>query len=289
MIVNREFHRRRAPLMCGLLALAALAEPAAAARLAAIAGSTTLVTFDSASPGTIRNTINVSGLMAGESLVALDLRPLNDVLYAVTSAQRVVIIESCSGVAIPTGLSFAPALAGSVIGLDFNPTVDRLRIVTDAEENFRFNPVTAVPVDADAGLGGVQYDTPLSPAGTPVAAAYDRNDNDPTTPTTLFVLDSAADELRRQGGIDGSPSPNLGALTTIGPLGVDANTAAGFEIVGANQAFAMLNVGGFSRLYSIDLGSGAATLIGSVGANGLTGLAAIPPRGLFADGFELLP
>jgi hypothetical protein len=269
--------------------LAFVTVPAVAVPLAAIAGPDTIVTFDSASPGTIRNTIAVTGLQAGESLVAIDLRPLNGILYAVTDLERVFIIESCSGVAIPTGASFVNPLLGTIFAMDFNPSVDRLRIVTDAEENFRFNPITATVVDGNGGTVPIDYDTPLSPAGTVVAAAYDRNDNDGTTATTMFVIDAASDQLLRQGGVDGTPSPNLGVLTVIGPLGVNANTAAGFEIVGASQAFAMLNVGGFSRLYSINLATGAATLVGTIGANGLRGLSAISLRGIFADGFEPLP
>ena len=47
---------------------------------------------------------------------------------------------------------------------------------------------------------------------------------------TLFGIDAATDTLVRQGGPDGTPSPNGGVLTTIGPLGVDTTTNAGFDI-----------------------------------------------------------
>ena len=274
------------PLACILTAAAA---PAAAVPLVAIADADTLVTFDSGSPGTIRNTINVTGLAPGENLMAIELRPLNDVLYVVTDMDRVYLIESCSGTAIPVGAGFGLTLAGTVFGMDFNPTVDRLRLVTEAEENFRFNPVTATVVDADPGTAGVQMDTALSPPGTVVAAAYDRNDNDPTTPTTLYVIDAASDRLLTQGGINGTPSANLGALMDVGPLGVDAASAAGFDIVGASQAFALLNVGGQSRLYSVNLASGSATALGTIGVNGLRGLTAFTLKGIFANGFESVP
>ena len=277
---------RRALGASFLLVSVALCGSATAVPLAAISGPNTLVTFDSATPGTIRNTITVTGLQAGESLVAIDRRPLNNLLYAVTSMQRMVVIESCTGTAVNVGPTFGVSLTGANVGLDFTPTVDRLRVNSDAEENFRFNPVTGLVVDGDAVTAGVQPDTSLSPPGTVVAAAYDRNDNDGTTPTTMYVIDAGSDQLATQGGLNGAPSPNLGTIIVVGPLGVDAGNAAGFEIVGASEAYAMLNVGGLSRLYSINLGSGAATLIGTIGANGLRGLSSIALNGVFADGFE---
>jgi hypothetical protein len=288
-MTQRSRFPRRAVVGAIVLVLSCFSLPAAAVRLAAISGPNSLVTFDSATPGTIRNTIVVTGLNGGESLVAIDLRPLNDILYAVTNQQRVVIIDTCSAVAIPVGAAFAVALVGTTFGFDFNPAVDRLRLVTDAEENFRFNPITATNVDGDTVAAGIQLDTTLTVAGTVAAAAYDRNDNDGATPTTLYVIDAAADELRTQGGIDANPSPNLGQIFTVGALNVDADTAAGFEIVGASDAYAMFNVGGSSRLYRLNLATGGATLLGTIGANGLTGLSAISLKGLFANGFEDLP
>ena len=57
-------------------------------------------------------------------------------------------------------------LSGTRFGLDFNPIPDRIRLVSDAEQSLRINP-------NDGTLGGT--DTALSPAGSVVAAAYDRN------------------------------------------------------------------------------------------------------------------
>jgi hypothetical protein len=56
-------------------------------------------------------------------------------------------------------------------------------------------------------------------------------------------------------------------LTTIGPLGVATNPAnGGFDIeTGTGDAYAALNVGGVSRLYRINLATGAATLIDAIG------------------------
>lgn len=263
---------------------AAAADEAMATPLVAISGPQTLVTFDSAAPGTIVNTIEVQGLVPSESIVAIDRRPLNNLLYVLTNQDRVYLIESCTGTAVAVGASIGP-LAGNHFGFDFNPTADRLRIVSDAEENFRFNPVTGTVVDTDLGTAGTQFDTSLPP-GTVVAAAYDRNDIDAGTPTSLYVIDAAADQLLIQGGLNGVPSPNGGTLSPVGNLGVDASAVAGFDVFGGSEAWALLNVAGVSRLYRIDLITGMATQIGATGVNGLSGLTAIVPVGIFANGFE---
>jgi hypothetical protein len=50
------------------------------------------------------------------------------------------------------------------------------------------------------------------------------------------------------GGANGVPSPNVGAVTTIGALGVDTSDRAGLDVpLGASTtAFASLTVGGVS-------------------------------------------
>lgn len=275
--------RTRALTWLALMAAIACG-PAMATPMVAISGPKTLVTFDSLTPGTIVNTIAVQGLGTTEAMIAIDRRPLNNLLYVMTNENRIYLIESCTGTAVAVGTTIGPLL-GTSFGFDFNPAADRLRINSDAEENFRFNPTTAAVVDADGGSPGTQFDTALPP-GTVVAAAYDRNDNDPGTPTSLYVIDAASNQLLIQGGLNGNPSPNLGGLSVIGNLEVDASAVAGFDVFGGSEAYALLNVAGQSRLYTIDLITGAAILVGATGVNGLSGLTAIVPTGIFANGFE---
>jgi hypothetical protein len=74
------------------------------------------------------------------------------------------------------------------------------------------------------------------------------------------VIDSKFNTLATQ-----SP-PNDGVLNTVGPLGVNVNALTGFDITADNKAFASFDVGpAGSRLYSINLDTGAATLIGNIG------------------------
>ena len=78
----------------------------------------------------------------------------------------------------------------------------------------------------------------------------------------------------------GVPIPYL-TLNTVGPLGVNAGAANGFDISGATgTAYAALRNAGPSSLYTINLSTGAASLVGPIGSGlALTGLTIIPNAG----------
>jgi hypothetical protein len=267
---GRLFRQGRWALALATVAAAFTAEPAHAGLLAT--GLTTdnrLVTFDTAAPGTLLSSVPVVGLLPGESLVALDYRPLTGLMYAVGNTSHAYLVAS-TGQATQVGPAFDVALSGSAFDIDFSPNADRLRIVGNNEQNMRWNPITGVIVDGDPVTVGVQPDVNLSPPGAVVAAAYTNDDNDASTSSTLFGIDSGTDSLVRIGGIDGTPSPNNGVVTTIGPLGADTSELAGLDVpLGASTAaFASLTVGGVSQLHSVNLVTGAATLIGAIGPSG---------------------
>ncbi len=116
------------------------------------------------------------------------------------------------------------ALQGTSFGVDFNPTVDRLRIISDTGQSLRTN------VDTGATLvdGTLTYPaTPTAPAVTATGvtgAGYTNNDTDPNTATTLYDIDSMLDQVVIQ-----SPA-NAGTLAATGKLGVDTNATIGFNI-----------------------------------------------------------
>ncbi len=240
--------------------------------IVALTALNTLVTFDSKTPGTVSTPVVVTGLGVGENLVGLTYRPIGARLYGLSSASRLFEINRTTGAATVVGTAaFTPALAGAIFGFDFNPTVDRIRVVSDTGQNLRLHPDMGAVVMNMA-------DTALSPAGAAVSGVAYTNSVVGATTTTLYGIDVNGNKLVRQGGPDGMPSPNLGVLSDVGALGVDPAGAAGFDIApGSNAAYATLSVAGTTGLYTVNLATGAATLVGPIGgAVGVRAIAVVP-------------
>ncbi len=215
---------------------------------------------------------------------------------ALTTLNRMLIVDPATGTARQVGSPLELPVASVASGFDFNPAVDRLRLVSTAD-NVRWNPVTFGLVDGDLLTGGVQPDTDIAFIATDtnvgdipsvVGEAYTNNDVDGATPTTLFGIEAGNDVLVRQGANDGNAadvagggSPNGGRLTTIGPLGIPVDDGA-LDVAtptGGNVAWAALhrNVDTASGLYTVSLTTGAATLVGTIQAGDrLAGLTILP-------------
>jgi hypothetical protein len=251
---RRSVHRA---VIGASLLLAASSAPAHAATAYALTSTNQILVFDTSIPTTITTTLSISGLQTGESVLGLDVRPATGQLYALGSTSRLYVIDTTTGTARQIGsAAFGTALSGSSFGVDFNPTVDRIRVVSDNEQSLRLNP------DSGAVAG---TDTNLATAGDIVGSAYTNNFSGATV-TTLYGIDAVNDQLVLQGGLNGTPSPNGGAITVVGALGVDTSTAVGFDITGSDGvAYAALTVAGASNLYRLNLATGAATLIGTIG------------------------
>jgi hypothetical protein len=128
--------------------------------------------------------------------------------------------------------------------------------------------------------------------------AYDRNDNDPGTGTTVYGIDSGNNALITQGGINGTPSPNGGLLFTVGTLvdglgaTMDVTDLGGFDIIdqgmlGRGVALGALQVGAAttSTLFTINLNTtgitnqptGSVKAVGTIGGGELVRAMAIAP------------
>lgn len=193
------------------------------------------------------NSVALTGMNAGEQVVGLDFRPANGALYAVTNQSRMLTINTASGAVTPIGTGISPALTGTNFGFDFNPTVDRIRLVSDSGQNLRLHPDTGAIVATDLNLN----------PGTPsVSAAAYTNNFALSTATQLFVIDTANNNLYLQN------PPNNGTLVLVGSLGVTASAMNGFDIGGnSNQAYAILNVNNVQGVYKINIATGAATKV----------------------------
>jgi hypothetical protein len=268
--------RRGLLLLC---AVSVLAVPAVAngsqpddRRSLQVVGLTTdgrLVRFDADRPGRTRGIGKVKGLTGDQSLVGVDYRVQDGKLYGVGNAGGIYTLSTGDAAATKVG-QLTVALSGNSFGVDFNPAANRLRVVSDTGQNLRHNlddaTATTPPL---AGATVMDGTLTVPPATTPAmgvaGAAYTNNDLDPNTATTLFDLDTAADQLVVQ-----SPA-NAGALAPTGKLLVDAGPVAGFDIysrtsLGATQAnlgLATVSVLGRTSLHQVNLLTGRATRIGS--------------------------
>jgi hypothetical protein len=236
----------------------------------AIGSSNNLLSFNVSAPNKINSDKPITGLQAGEAILAIDIRPATGQIYGLGSTSRLYMIDKTTAVATVVGTSaFTPALNGATFGFDFNPTVDRIRVVSNARQNMRLNPETGAAVGALA-------DIDLSPGAPAVSAAAYTNNQAGSASTTLYAIDPSTDKLYTVGGINGIPSPNGGVLTEVGALGINVDGNNGFDISGTdNKAYALLSIGSATKLYSINLSTGAATAVGDF-TGPVKGLAVTP-------------
>ncbi|MCF6132548.1 DUF4394 domain-containing protein [Flavobacterium wongokense] len=225
-----------------------------------LTSTNTLVRYNANDSETAISTTAVTGLQAGENLMAIDFRPGTGQLYGLGSTSRLYIINQNTGAATAVGtVPFTPALTGSLAGFDFNPTVDRIRVVTSSGLNIRLNPETGVVAATDTNLN----------PGTPniSSAAYTNNTSGAAT-TELFTIDTSTGMLYKQ------DPPNAGTLTSIGSLSISGSITGdgGFDIAPDGTAIASLTAGGENHLYQINLTTGKATDLGEL-ATSIIGIA----------------
>lgn len=214
----------------------------------------------------------ISGLQPGEQIISIDFRPKTGELYGVSTQSRVYVIDyrqvfSSPAVATPVGAinpatnasaPFSPALNyTSKVDIDFNPVSDRIRVVTDNDQNLRLNPDTGQVSDVDAALAYAAGDANAGQNPNIVGAGYTNSFNGATT-TTLFDIDSTRNIFATQN------PPNSGTLNTSFALPVDTTEMVGFDVAadgasGGGTAWASLRrtTDATARLYSINLTTGA--------------------------------
>jgi Domain of unknown function (DUF4394) len=235
-------------------------------QLVATDASGNLLSFRAGLPWLVKRT-QITGLPAGVSLVGIDFRPATGDLYGVGSDSVVYRVNPHTAIAIAEGPAFAPALTGTSFGVDFNPTVDKIRVTSDANQNLRLDPDPGTVLMNDGALN----------PGDPnvVASAYLNSAFSATRPTAtkLFAIDSVSDMLLEQN------PPNAGTLINGKPLKVDVGSQTSFDIAGSDNVAYMVTQGAGkfgAGLYTVDLDTGKARFRGLVG-NGyesITGFAA---------------
>ena len=191
-------------------------------------------------------TAPITGLDADDPLVGIDRRPADGSIVGLTGGGVVYVIDPATAAATPAGAAIDPALESPAFGLDFNPTVDRIRVGASTGQNLRLNPDTgAIGANPDTGaptidgkLAFADGDANAGAAPKVVGAAY-TNSVAGATRTQLFVVDAATGSLAIQ------MPPNDGILNTVGPLGVDLPDAASFDIAANGDALLAVPSGAF--------------------------------------------
>ena len=208
----------------------------------AIDNSNALQIFNPNNPMPVTKAI--TGLQMGENILGIDFRPVNGQLYALGSTSRLYTINLGSGAATAVGSSpFATSLSGTDFGFDFNPLVDKIRVVSNTGQNLRLDPITGAITAVDGMIN----------PGTPMlsAAAYTNNFAGATA-TTLYVIDHNTDKLYQQN------PPNAGTLMETGSLGINITNTSGFDIGSMSQkAYLMAMVGTSTKIYTVNLSNGA--------------------------------
>ena len=261
--------------LAGASALLAAPAPVRAEKLLLLTADSRLLAVDSATSDQVLTNVPITGLPAGETLLGIDIRPRDGSLVGVSSASRLYNIAASTGVATVIGTAaFTPAINGTSVGFDFNPTVDRIRFTTDAGQNLRLNPDTGGTAAVDGTEAYASTDTNGRIAPRVVAAAYTGSGPNATA-TQLYVIDAAANVVALQN------PPNNGTLTTVNPLGVTIDAVAGYDISNVTErGYAALSVGGVPALYSI---STTAAPTPGTPVNAATRLGALPTGFTFTD------
>lgn len=253
-------------------------------------GTNALIRFTTSTPGTLGAPVAIIGLTTGDTLKAIDYRPATGALYALATdgsnaVVRIYTIDLTTGVATVVGAPITAAAPATSWDINFNPVVDRIRVVNDQDENARLVP------DSGALAGN---DANLTPATVAIDAVAYTNPVAGATTTTLYALNQTTNGLATIGGVGGTPSPNTGTVIEVGPLGVTfAGAPTAMDIATDGTAFAVLRpASGALALYTINLTTGAATLVGAVGDGTLVfddiaivdpGLTLSPPTGTYTS------
>jgi subtilisin-like proprotein convertase family protein len=227
------------------------ASPTGGFGVLAVTTTNQLIRFNSNNVATpIGSPIAITGLQAGENILGIDIRPATGQLYGLGSTSRLYTINTMTGAATAVGAAGAFTLSGTNFGFDFNPTVDRIRVVSDTGQNLRLNPID----------GTATIDPVLNGAATGADAAAYTNSFGGSTTTTLYDISSTTDTLYIQ-----NPA-NAGTLVTVGALGFNVTGINGFDIANSGNiglAAFQLNGGTASGLYTVNLTTGAAAFAGA--------------------------
>ncbi|MND33474.1 hypothetical protein D3C80_240670 [compost metagenome] len=230
--------------------------------ISAVSGDTIILTSDGMissinrdNPNNVVSSIKIRLLEAKDQLVGIDYRPKDEKLYAVGLLGNLYTLDPNTGVATflrkliadPTDTtdrneSFSQIVGdANLISVNFNPTADRLRVITNTGQNLRINVDTGATI-TDGVIN------PIANNPVIVAAAY-TNAFAGTATTKLYSIDQTSDRIYLQ-------NANAGTLGSSAPLGdnLDTQGGGGFDIDPINNVgYAALKISGSYKFYQLNL------------------------------------
>ena len=236
-----------------------------------------LVSFSTDTPGSFKGMGKIKGLTDGDTkLVGIDYRVQDGALYGVGNAGGVYRVDERTATVTRLSNPALPLDGSPRYGVDFNPAANALRVISEQGQNLRLPFAT----EGAAAITDTPLTRPVVPATNPATsepalgltgAAYTNNDLDLTTATTLFDIDTVRNQVTLQ-----SPA-NSGLTAATGDLGVDAAPGTGFDIYsrlagGKTVELLPYAVSG-GVLYDVDLLTGAASAVGTLGDKTIADLA----------------
>lgn len=207
-------------ILLGIMLLTA-ANKLIAQNVVALTDNNMLYVFNASNPSMASTPMPLNNIPSGMEVVGMDVRPATGEIYFLAynfttnfaqlfKAADTTFMLTSVGTGIPNF-----ALSGQV-GFDFNPTVDRIRVVSSAEHDYRLHPVTGALVATDGTIAYAATDVNNGVNPSIGSGAY-TNSYIGATSTALYNYDDSLNVLTVQN------PPNNGVQNTIGSSGISVN------------------------------------------------------------------
>jgi hypothetical protein len=217
----------------------------------------------------------LTGVTVGQTLVGMDYRPNTgtllalgyDPIVAAGNNAQLYTLDPATNTATAIGAAIRLELGGSTdrIGFDFNPTVDRIRVVSTNDANYRLNPNNGAIAAIDPNL---------NPAAPAIGSVAYTNSYAGSTATTLYDIDETTGTIYTQNPANAGTLTNGTALTFSNAGGTPAGIAPDLQALdfdiyynadtGTNQGFLVeVTSAGSSNFYAFDPAIGTAITRGN--------------------------
>jgi hypothetical protein len=139
-----------------------------------VTANNVLIDVSTSQPAVILSAVGLRRL-SGDVIVGIDDRPAAGEFLGIAAFSLMYRLFPMTGACVQGGPAGGFAPSAAAFGVDFNPVVDRIRVVSEGVQNLRLNPTTGVLTAADSALAYAVGD--INVAGDPhiVSVAYSNN------------------------------------------------------------------------------------------------------------------